>query len=169
MPQTSSNIINQEFRQSLIDLIHYYSNEEPLVKESSDSSVSGEITAIVGLAEPQIAASVSLTTTKQAARKLAMRDDANPRDWLGELSNQLAGRLKNKLTAYGRSPNLTTPTTVSGAWLLVEPLESQSYLIVAEFADHQIAAQLILDLAEDLVLERNENAASAEEGSLQLF
>lgn len=169
MQQTSCETINQEFRQALIDLINHYSNEEPMVKELFESSVSGEITAIIGLAEPQIAASISLTSTKLAARKLAMRDDANPRDWLGELSNQLAGRLKNKLTAFGRSPSLTTPTTVTGAWLLVEPLETQSYLVVAEFSGHQIAAQLILDLAEDLVLEKNEDIASAEEGSLQLF
>ncbi|MFO0941344.1 MAG: hypothetical protein U0930_11305 [Pirellulales bacterium] len=169
MQQVCCEIINQEFRQSLADLINHYTNEEPNVKELFDSSVSGEITAIIGLAEPQIAASISLTATKLVARKLAMRDDANPRDWLGELSNQLAGRLKNKMTAYGHSPNLTTPTTVTGAWLLVEPLETQSYLIVAEFSGHQIAAQLILDLAEDLKLEKRTSQSSAEEGSLQLF
>jgi hypothetical protein len=42
------------------------------------------------------------------------------RDWVGELANQLAGRLKIKLSAFGVDTWLTTPIVVSGVRL--EPL-----------------------------------------------
>lgn len=170
MIQTSPiEIVYQEFRQALLELIETYSDVPPSVEVSIESQVRGDMTAIIGLADPQIAASLSLTTTSLASTKLAMQADVNARDWLGELSNQLAGRLKNKLTAYGRSPNLTTPTTVTGAWLLVEPLDTQSHLLIARFGEHVLAAQIILDLSENLKLEYVDDSMSSAEGSMELF
>jgi CheY-specific phosphatase CheX len=170
MIQTSPiDIVNQEFRQALLELIETYSDVPPSIEESIESGVRGDMTAIIGLADPQIAASLSITTTSLASTKLATQENVNARDWLGELSNQLAGRLKNKLIAYGRSPNLTTPTTVTGAWLLVEPYETQSHLLIARFGEHVLAAQLILDLSESLQLEHVSDAMSSAEGSMELF
>jgi CheY-specific phosphatase CheX len=40
--------------------------------------------------------------------------DARPRDWVGELANQLVGRLKLKLMARGVTIALTTPIVLSG-------------------------------------------------------
>lgn len=40
-------------------------------------------------------------------------------DWLGELANQLLGRLKSRLLAHGIAIQLGTPTTVSGLELRV--------------------------------------------------
>jgi hypothetical protein len=39
------------------------------------------------------------------------------KDWVGELANQLAGRLKMKLLAHGVEIALTTPLTLSGVRL----------------------------------------------------
>jgi hypothetical protein len=46
--------------------------------------------------------------------------DARPRDWVGELANQLVGRLKSKLLARGVTIAMTTPIVVSG--IRVSPL-----------------------------------------------
>ena len=40
--------------------------------------------------------------------------DARPRDWVGELTNQLVGRLKSKLLARGVTIAMTTPVVLSG-------------------------------------------------------
>lgn len=167
--QNPIDLINQEFQQSLFELIQTYYDIEPSVEVSFEPGVRGEITSIIGLVDADIAASISITTTGNASTTLAMRADANPRDWLGELSNQLAGRFKNKLTTYGHAPNLTTPTIVKGAWLLVEPGETQSHLLVARFGEHVLAAQLILEISEGLQLEFVGESMSAAEGSMELF
>jgi CheY-specific phosphatase CheX len=45
--------------------------------------------------------------------------DDRLQDWLGELANQLLGRLKSRLLAHGIVIQLGTPTTVSGLELRV--------------------------------------------------
>lgn len=40
--------------------------------------------------------------------------DESLNDWMGELSNQLLGRIKNSLLRYGVSFDLSTPTIVKG-------------------------------------------------------
>jgi CheY-specific phosphatase CheX len=44
-------------------------------------------------------------------------EDARPRDWVGELANQLVGRLKSKLMAHGVTVALSTPVVLSGVRL----------------------------------------------------
>ena len=44
-------------------------------------------------------------------------DEARPRDWVGELANQLVGRLKSKLLAHGTTIALTTPVVLRGVRL----------------------------------------------------
>lgn len=50
--------------------------------------------------------------------------DARPRDWVGELANQLVGRLKSKLLARNASIAMTTPVVLSG--VRIEPLPRTS-------------------------------------------
>lgn len=40
--------------------------------------------------------------------------DAEVLDWIGEIANQMLGRLKNKVTQAGVKFSMSTPTTVSG-------------------------------------------------------
>ncbi len=52
-------------------------------------------------------------------RQEAARSTEQLQDWLGELANQLLGRLKSRLLAHGIAIQLGTPTTVSGLDLRV--------------------------------------------------
>jgi hypothetical protein len=47
------------------------------------------------------------------------RLDAMPRDWLGELANQLVGRMKNQLRRYGLELFVTAPAVLRGEHLPV--------------------------------------------------
>lgn len=161
--------IFDEFRQSLNDLVACYAKVTPQFEDTVDESTGGEMTAIVGLCDDQIAGSISLTTTYATVTQLADTAPSNPRDWLGELCNQLAGRLKNKLSGYGHHPLLSTPTTVHGKWLQVDSTGINSFVVIAVFEECRLLAQLTVNVDDDLVLDQVEEHSSAEEGSLQLF
>lgn len=45
----------------------------------------------------------------------------NPRDWTGELTNQLVGRLKRKFLGFGLEVQLTIPVVLSGVHLQPSP------------------------------------------------
>ena len=47
--------------------------------------------------------------------------DARPRDWVGELANQLVGRLKSKLLGHGVTITMNTPVVLSGISLCPLP------------------------------------------------
>lgn len=167
--KSPTEIVLAEFRQCLLDLISGYTQSAVELDDPDLASAGGELAAIIGLCDPQVSASISLTTSRHAAAQLVNPSPIDPCDWLGELSNQLAGRLKNRLITYGRTPMLSTPTTVCGVWLEVEPMGLESFFITARFGEHQLIAQLTLELAEDLMLEQVGEVMSIAEGSVELF
>jgi CheY-specific phosphatase CheX len=74
-----------------------------------------EVVAILGFAGTDIAGSVALCTSHECLDELARLGHATlPEDWLGELSNQLAGRFKRRLAPHGASFGLSTPVILLG-------------------------------------------------------
>ncbi len=161
--------IFSDFREALLELITNYSSEVPLVNEAITSKVAGELTAIIGLSDPQFAASVTLTTTEASAVNLSYLVPAIAGDWLGELANQLAGRMKNKLTRYGLSPRLGIATIVRGKWIQIESFGTSACLATARFKHGEVTAQLALDLSPDLQLIVKDEQTAAAEGTMVLF
>lgn len=90
------------------------------------------------------------------------------RDWLGELSNQLLGRAKNRMLAFGSSFRLSPPTTLSGRELTLETgCETTSWFSVATSeGPFQFAFDFRADA--DLCFERTE-ADVPTEGDVVLF
>lgn len=80
------------------------------------------LVAVIGYAGDTIKGSVVMMTTREVAVALQPADirgsdtpnDDVLRDQMGELTNQLLGRLKNKLLAGGVCIQLATPTTAVG-------------------------------------------------------
>jgi hypothetical protein len=62
-----------------------------------------------------------LLGAQQRLVEASCRAGNRPRDWIAELSNQLAGRVKMKLMACGANVRLTTPLTLSGIQLTPLP------------------------------------------------
>lgn len=74
-----------------------------------------DITAILGFAGSGIAGSVALCTSSECLQSLAeLGHSTTSEDWLGELSNQLLGRYKRRLSPHGASFSLGTPLVVRG-------------------------------------------------------
>jgi len=70
--------------------------------------------AIVGFSGASIRGSLVLGVSPHAIQSVGGGNGNTPRDLMGELSNQLLGRLKNKLLPYGVELFLTIPVVLRG-------------------------------------------------------
>jgi CheY-specific phosphatase CheX len=74
-----------------------------------------DITAVLGFAGGGIAGSIAVCTCNDCLKGLASLGQTEMgEDWLGELSNQLAGRFKRRLAPHGATYSLGTPVVIMG-------------------------------------------------------
>jgi CheY-specific phosphatase CheX len=90
------------------------SRSEPDLLIEDDS-----MTGVIGFSGPGIWG-MCLLSSSRAPLAASNPVGGSARDWLGELVNQLAGRLKRKLIAEGATVYVTTPIVLRGA--RIEPL-----------------------------------------------
>jgi CheY-specific phosphatase CheX len=89
------------------------------------------------------------------------------RDWVGELANQLVGRLKSKLMARGTSIGLSTPVVLSGVRLSPLPRTGVDPVVFrAEMGRVLVWVEVEVDRDFELGEER---ALKATEGELLVF
>lgn len=169
MEQCAEKVIFEKYQSALSELLECYVGCTPILNDAGDDRAEVEMTGVVGLSDKSISGSVTLSTCQDTAGRLAETTPLASADWLGELCNQLAGRLKNKLLAYDLSPNLSTPAVICGKHLRINSLARHNYVFRIESELGVIESQLLLDTPEDFQLTLNPFAESAVEGSLQLF
>jgi hypothetical protein len=90
------------------------------------------------------------------------------RDWVGELANQLIGRLKVKLLAYDIDLALTTPIVLQG--IRIQPLPKTT-LEPAMFAGSGgiVLAWIEVEVQNGFILPETRPPAAGETGELMLF
>lgn len=90
------------------------------------------------------------------------------RDWVGELTNQLMGRLKSKLVARELSVELSTPIVLSG--VRIQPLpKAKLEPTVLSGSFGSVLVWLEIETAPDFVLGRERQGLSGNEGDVLLF
>jgi hypothetical protein len=90
------------------------------------------------------------------------------RDWIGELSNQLIGRLKVKLLAYEINVALTTPIVLQG--IRLQPLPRASLDPVMFFGSDGLVLEWIeVEVEGGFSLPATRPPAAGETGELMLF
>ena len=91
-----------------------------------------------------------------------------PRDWIGELANQLVGRLKVKLLGYGENVALTTPIVLQG--IRIQPLP-RSNVSPALFSagNGVVLSWLEVEVECGFTLPAPQRADAGETGELMLF
>jgi len=166
---SAAETLIQEFEASLAELIRCYTGDDPQILAGSMEDISETTAAIIGFGDESFRGSAVLLGDAEVVATLADIPPANPVDWLGELSNQLVGRLKNKLSRFGLLPHMGTPVTLSGKSLDLGAVSAQSTAWQIHWANGSLRAILALEVAETLELIADESAAAAEEGSLSLF
>lgn len=99
-------------------------------------------------------------------------DESAHRDWIQELANQLLGRMKNRLLGYGVDLQMTTPMSMRGLHLVLEPNASESAPLLFHTAEGGAVCVLLdAELVPGLELEQQDGAGDAvpDEGELLLF
>lgn len=90
------------------------------------------------------------------------------RDWIGELGNQLVGRLKVRLLGYTVDVALTTPIVLRG--IRIQPLPKRPIDPVTFDSGHGVVlAWLEVEVEQDFVLPDRRPADAGETGELMLF
>jgi hypothetical protein len=67
--------------------------------------------------EPEIRGAILLATSREPLGRTSPVNDTSFREWIAELSNQLLGRLKNKLLKRGVVLHMSTPVVLRGQHL----------------------------------------------------
>ena len=83
--------------------------------ETDDLLLSG----VMGFVEEHLSGTCVLASPRDVLMATAPQG-ARPSDWVGELTNQLVGRLKSKLMAHGLTVAVSTPVVLAG--LKLSPL-----------------------------------------------
>jgi CheY-specific phosphatase CheX len=135
---------------------------EPDVSTEHDST-----TGVIGFSGPGISGMCLLTSSREPLT-LSNPVGGSARDWLGELVNQLAGRLKRKLIEVGATVYITTPIVLRAA--RIEPLPRHN-LKPRTFSASPGSVKLWVevDTAADFKLEPEAAEATLSEGDTILF
>jgi hypothetical protein len=138
-----------------------------------------DIAATIGFTSQAIRGAVLLTARRYVlahAWPVELRDrvpsDRDVCDWTGELVNQLLGRVKNALVAFGLAIEQSTPTVVTGWRLHRAPASTnvaRRYLF--EAGGGSVAIYFDAVVASDFSLSepRGDGAKAVVEGDVQLF
>jgi hypothetical protein len=90
------------------------------------------------------------------------------RDWVGELTNQLMGRMKSKLVARDLSVELSTPIVLSG--VKIQPLPKAKLEPTVLCGEHgEVLVWLEIETAPGFVLADEREGLSGSEGDVLIF
>jgi len=122
--------IDPKFAETIMSCIIELSQDLSLpcteVSNEQDAHTSKEesIAAVIGYSSPEIKGSMTVISTKELLKQthpnLQMGipvGEQEIEDWVGEISNQLLGRVKNKLLKFGTSVSMATPSILAGTSL----------------------------------------------------
>ena len=163
----ATQLLTAAFQTSLSDVIEHYAGERPEVVPSSGSAYG--IGSVVGFAEERVNGCCVLTANVNTLRRLAPGEATDTWDWLGELNNQVVGRLKNKMVPAGLLFQLTPPVMAEGREVRFRVPHTSCTLWSAVWSGGLVGAMLALTIPAGLVLEADDSTIVAEEGSLNLF
>ena len=125
--------------------------------------------AVVGFSGDQMRGSVLLATSREPLGRTSPTTDASFREWIAELSNQLLGRIKNKLIPRGVTLHLSTPVVLRGQHL-APVTRAELVPVVFNCDDGHVCVWFDCEQNPGLDLSQvNEEAAMITEGESMLF
>ncbi|MFZ5893045.1 MAG: chemotaxis protein CheX [Myxococcota bacterium] len=136
-----------------------------------------DLACSVGFASPSLRGSLTMTADRAfvvQSRPAELRDAAPNEieisDWMGELGNQLLGRLKNRLIGYGVVIDLGTPAVLYGVeiqrHLGRRPVACERFL---RAGGGKLVIHLDADVAEGFQIVEANGAEAMPEGEVALF
>jgi hypothetical protein len=125
------------------------------------------LSGVIGFVGSRVRGTCLLAST-EALVTAACPPGGRPRDWVGELTNQLMGRLKSKLVARELTVELSTPIVLSG--VRIQPLPKATLEPTVLSTDGgSVLVWLELETTPDFVLGSERHGLSGSEGEVLLF
>lgn len=158
--------IQELAEEACVDLFEAYGVDLARAELGMTPEGARSLTGIIGFTGPGITGMCLLASSEEP---LQASNPANGslRDWMAELSNQLAGRLKHKLLAQGAEVYVTTPIVLRAT--RIEPLPRRN-LVAGAFRTHNgtLALWVEVETAPEFALSPSGEVAVAE-GETLLF
>jgi CheY-specific phosphatase CheX len=172
----------------VLDTVLHRSTEELFGKTGVARSVASvdsarqvddlHVGAVISLDGPRIRGALMLITTFGVAARTrpsrlgaagqlsggTARDWILVRDWTGELANQLAGRVKNRLHVFGITFQIAPPVSLSGRGLALA-LQKPQWGRTLAFGSGDGCVRILFDLAAEPQLTTPSPRAGAEEAA----
>ena len=165
----TKQVLVEAFIESLNALIGHYAGVDVEFAEVEHSMVKSACASSVGFSDENFkgVATLFVSDPRLAEKMDACQADSSS-DWMGEMGNQLVGRFKNKVAAYGLLINMGLPSVICGRDLH-HGSENRAGCWHLSWKGIEISGLLSLDINNDLYLEPVEEHSVAEEGSLCFF
>ncbi len=125
---------------------------------------------VIGFTGPQIRGTVILAANDRPLDASNPVEGAPRRDWIAELTNQLVGRIKNRLIGYGADIYITTPVVLRGEHLAPVPSQPISPEAFVTDGGGVVCVWSEVEAAEGFALVESSDAEhGAHEGDTLLF
>lgn len=168
-----NDVIDDIVRQCARDLFSSFGLE--ITPEPPDDNPV-ELIGIIGFAGDGVRGTVSIAVSPGvpalALRSIPGSADSGIHDWLAESTNQLMGRIKNKILAWGVSVSIALPIVLRGLQVRLytpskAPIRSYGFRMNSE----RILVLVDIQAAEELILTKEESpeAEVLDEGGMLLF
>jgi CheY-specific phosphatase CheX len=167
---TAQQVIDQIVGDSCIEL---FSDYQLQLRAQSAAMISVEVPllycGVVGFSGEEMRGTLLLGTSREPLGRTSPANDSSLREWIAELSNQLLGRIKNKLLTRGVNLHLSTPIVLRGEH--ISPVGRAEFVplaftcdggLVCVWLDYELKAGV--DISQIVTLEDQ-----MIEGSSQLF
>lgn len=139
--------------------------DEPPVVEGSEITYLG----IIGFAGRSLRGTLLLAPATLALTESNWRTRGELRDWIGELSNQLLGRIKNKLLRCGVEMHVTIPLTMRGSQLAPAATRGELMAFSFDAEPGRVAVWLDVETAEGFKIEFSDDSEQNLEGDAIVF
>ncbi len=143
---------------------------EPRPRESFPPTERLAFCSVMGFGGKPMRGALVLATTKEPLEQTLPGGADSQRDWICELSNQLMGRVKNRLLALGVDIHLATPAGLSGDNLSAAPAKLRAPQVF-EVANGFVCVWIDCEYVDGFELPRAEVSAepAMPEGEALLF
>jgi CheY-specific phosphatase CheX len=150
-----TEILSELVRNSCEDLFAHY--ELPLARVDPETQPRSSLAfcGVIGFTGDDIRGTLLLAASREPLAAVGDTDVAR-RDWMAEMTNQLFGRIKNRLIALGPVIYCSTPIVLRGEYLA--PVVSQPYLpqvftvnggVVSVWFDAEVKPDIVLAQSPD--------------------
>ena len=125
------------------------------------------LSGVIGFVSPDLRGTCLLVANRSPIELSSPQKD-HTRDWVGELTNQLVGRLKRKFLGYGLEVALTTPVVLSGLHLRPMPRRELSPRVFGTESG-SIMVWVEVEAEPGFALGAPVSGATSEEGDVLMF